>query len=76
MASATGTDTLFAKATDFGYVADGKWHDVWIPLSTWASKVDFTAVTMLVGFKCPAVAGGTYVVGSMYTVDDIYITKQ
>jgi hypothetical protein len=76
MASAAGTDTLFVKATDFGYVADGKWHDVWIPLSTWASQVDFTAVTMLVGFKCPAVAGGTYVVGSKYTVDDIYITKK
>jgi hypothetical protein len=76
MSSDTSTDTMFAKATDFGYVADGKWHEVWIPLSTWASKVDLAAVTMLVGFKCPAVAGGTYVVGSMYTVDDIYITKR
>jgi hypothetical protein len=76
MASGTSTDTVFAKAADFGYVADGKWHNVWIPLSVWASKVDFTAVTMLVGFKCPAVTGGAYVVGSKYAVDDIYITKQ
>ncbi|HUI91202.1 MAG TPA: hypothetical protein VLX68_03040 [Chitinivibrionales bacterium] len=75
MASGDSADTLFVKATDYGYVADGKWHEVWIPLSTWASKVDFTAVTMLVGFKCPAVPGGAYVVGSTYTVDDIYITK-
>ncbi len=72
----TDTNHVYVKATDYGYLPDGKWHEVWIPISVWAPYVDLSAVTMITGFRCPATPGGTYVRGSSYTVDDVYVTIQ
>jgi hypothetical protein len=76
MASSNTQTPTYVKATDYGYKPDGEWHELWIPLSVWASSVDFKDITMIVGFICPAYTGGNYVQGSMYTVDDIFLTKK
>jgi hypothetical protein len=72
----TDTNHIYVKATDYGYLPDGKWHEVWIPISVWAPYVDLSAVTLITGFRCPATPGGTYVRGSSYAVDDVYVTVQ
>jgi hypothetical protein len=64
-----GTEGRVAPAT-FGFVADGEWHSLVIPLASFPG-VDFGAITTPVSFVADA---GTP--DSQLFIDDLYFTKE
>jgi len=57
---------------DHGFVADGEWHHLAVPLSAFASGgVDLTNITIAVIF-----ASGTASSGAQILVDDLYFSKE
>jgi hypothetical protein len=66
------TATTVDLAT-LGYAADGAWHEMSIPLSSFGS-IDLSQVSVYAGFAAPAAQGGEYAAGLTYIIDDLYFT--
>ena len=58
------------KPVDFGFVADGEWHSVTIPLSLFAA-VDFTQIRVPVSF-----VSDTGPTGAVLLIDDVFYTQE
>jgi hypothetical protein len=64
----TGNQT-WVSAGDYGYLPDGLWHDIAIPLSAWTGTCDLSDVAYFLG-----VSMAPYVVGETMVIDNLYWT--
>lgn len=63
------TTQNWINASSIGFAADGKWHDLAIPLSAWSATCDLTNVDYFLG-----VSMSPYVTGETITMDNVYWT--
>jgi hypothetical protein len=66
--ASTGNQT-WVSAGNYGFLPDGQWHDVAIPLSAWAGTCDLSDVAYFLG-----VSMNPYVVGETVVIDNLYWT--
>jgi hypothetical protein len=66
--ASTGNQT-WVSAGDYGYLPDGQWHDVAIPLSAWNGTCDLSDVDYFLG-----VSMNPYVMGETVVMDNLYWT--
>jgi hypothetical protein len=64
----TGNQT-WVSAGSYGYLPDGQWHDIAIPLSAWAGTCDLSDVAYFLG-----VSMNPYIVGETVVMDNLYWT--
>ena len=61
------TGQTWVTASSVGFVADGNWHDLAIPLSAWSATCDLSNVDYFLGVSmAPYVAGETLVLDNVY----------
>jgi hypothetical protein len=65
----THTGQTWVAASTYGFVGDGAWHDLVIPLSAWAATCDLSNVDYFLG-----VSMAPYVVGETMVIDNLYWT--
>ena len=66
--ASTGNQT-WVSAGNYGFLPDGQWHDVAIPLSAWAGTCDLSDVDYFLG-----VSMNPYTVGETVVIDNLYWT--
>ena len=65
----THTGQTWVTASTYGFVGDGAWHDLVIPLSAWAATCDLSNVAYFLG-----VSMAPYVMGETMVIDNLYWT--
>jgi hypothetical protein len=68
---AIGSQATTVDVSTLGYKADGAWHEMSIPLSSFGA-IDLTQVNVYAGFSAPADSTGDYASGLSYVMDDLY----
>jgi hypothetical protein len=61
------TGQTWIAASTVGFLPDGNWHNLAIPLSAWAATCDLTGVDYFLG-----VSMAPYVMGETLTLDNVY----
>jgi hypothetical protein len=69
--SSIGAQATTVDLSTLGYKADGAWHEMSIPLSSFGA-IDLTQISVYAGFSAPADTGGEYASGLSYVMDDLY----